>query len=82
MLYVAGSISTNTGVAPSRVIELTVAKKLYGVVMTSSPLMLHYTDEVALQVDGEVVARGSHADLLAGDARYRQVVARGMEEDE
>lgn len=52
------------------------------VVMTGSPLMLHYTDEVALLVDGEVVARGSHADLLATDARYRQVVARGMEEDE
>ena len=52
------------------------------VVMTGSPLMLHYTDEVALLVDGEVVARGSHADLLATDGRYRQVVARGMEEDE
>lgn len=52
------------------------------VVMTASPLMLHYADEVALLVDGKVAARGSHADLLATDDRYRQVVARGMEEDE
>lgn len=52
------------------------------VVMTASPLVLHYSDEVVLLVDGQVAARGSHADLLAGDDRYRQVVARGMEEDE
>ena len=52
------------------------------VVMTASPLMLHYTDEVALLADGEVVARGRHADLIRSEPRYRQVVARGMEEDE
>jgi len=52
------------------------------VVITASPLMLHYADEVALLEEGRVVARGSHAELLATDPRYRQVVARGMEEDE
>ena len=52
------------------------------VVITASPLLLHHADEVALLEDGVVVARGTHAHLLATDARYRQVVARGMEEDE
>jgi ABC-type multidrug transport system fused ATPase/permease subunit len=52
------------------------------VAITASPLLLHYTDEVALIEEGRVVARGRHADLLATDPRYRQVVARGMEEDE
>lgn len=51
------------------------------VAMTASPLLLHYADEVALLVDGREVARGRHADLLA-DPRYRDVVARGMEDDE
>ena len=51
------------------------------VVMTASPLLLHYADEVSLLVDGREVARGRHADLLA-DERYRAVVGRGMEEDE
>src|SRR5262245_55196873 len=37
MLYVTGSMSTKTGVAPRRVMAPTVAKKVYGVVMTSSP---------------------------------------------
>src|SRR5579883_2345237 len=37
MLYVSGSMSTKTGRAPSRQIVLAVAKKVYGVVMTSSP---------------------------------------------
>ena len=51
------------------------------VVMTASPLVLHYADEVALMVDGQVVRRGRHADLLS-DPVYRAVVGRGMEEDE
>ena len=52
------------------------------VVITASPLLLHYADEVALVEAGTVVARGRHADLLTTEPRYRQVVARGMEEDE
>ncbi len=37
MLYVSGSTSTNTGVAPARQMAPTVAKNVYGVVTTSSP---------------------------------------------
>jgi ribonucleotide monophosphatase NagD (HAD superfamily) len=37
MLYESGSTSANTGVAPTRAIQLAVAKKLKGVVITSSP---------------------------------------------
>jgi len=51
------------------------------VVMTASPLVLHYADEVVLLVDGREAARGTHVDLLANPA-YRAVVGRGMEEDE
>lgn len=43
---------------------------------TSSPLMLDRVDEVALVVDGRVVATGSHRDLLRTDARYRRAVTR------
>jgi ABC-type cobalamin transport system ATPase subunit len=49
--------------------------------MTASPLLLHHAEEVSLLVDGREVARGSHQDLLTLPA-YRQVVGRGMEEDE
>ena len=37
MLYVSGSMSTNTGLAPVRQIEPAVAKNVYGEVITSSP---------------------------------------------
>ncbi len=36
-LKVSGSMSTKTGLAPNRTMAPTVAKKVYGVVMTSSP---------------------------------------------
>lgn len=49
------------------------------VVTTVSPLVLNAVDEVAFLEAGRVVARGSHADLLARDD-YRRVVARGMED--
>jgi ABC-type transport system involved in Fe-S cluster assembly fused permease/ATPase subunit len=45
------------------------------VVMTSSPLVLDRADEVALLLDGEVVAVGTHRALLDRDA-YRSVVLR------
>ena len=51
------------------------------VVTTSSPLVLHVADAVALLVDGREVARGTHAALM-GRPDYRQVVARGMEAGE
>lgn len=49
------------------------------VVMTASPLLLHHADEVVLLEDGLVTARGTHADLLAGNSAYRSVVVRGEE---
>jgi ABC-type multidrug transport system fused ATPase/permease subunit len=68
--------------------EATIAERLVEhrrgrttVVMTASPLLLHHAEEVSLLVDGREVARGSHQDLLTLPA-YRQVVGRGMEEDE
>ncbi len=68
--------------------EATIAERLVEqrrgrttVVMTASPLVLHYADEVVLLVDGCEAARGRHPDLLANPA-YRAIVGRGMEEEE
>ena len=52
------------------------------VVTTVSPLLLDAVDEVALLVDGRVVATGTHADLLATHAGYRAVVTREVAEPE
>lgn len=49
------------------------------VVTTVSPLLLDAVDEVAFLVDDQVVATGTHADLLASDAAYRAVVVRDVE---
>jgi ABC-type multidrug transport system fused ATPase/permease subunit len=46
------------------------------VITTASPLMLDQADEVALLVEGQVVAIGRHRDLM-DDPRYRRIVARG-----
>ncbi|MBO9523638.1 MAG: ABC transporter ATP-binding protein [Nocardioidaceae bacterium] len=51
------------------------------VVTTSSPLMLARADLVAFVVDGAVVARGTHADLLATEPAYRAMVTREEPED-
>jgi len=51
------------------------------VVVTTSPLLLDRCDEVAFLVDGAVVDRGRHRDLLAGNPGYRRTVTRG-EDDE
>ena len=40
MLNVTGSMSTNTGRAPSRAMQPAVAKNVYGVVTTSSPSLM------------------------------------------
>jgi ABC-type multidrug transport system fused ATPase/permease subunit len=50
------------------------------VVCTVSPLWLHHADRVVLLQDGQVVADGEHADLLAHDPVYRNVVARSLDE--
>lgn len=49
------------------------------VLMSASPLLLHHADEVVLLQNGQVAARGTHADLLAGHSAYRSVVVRGEE---
>ena len=48
-------------------------------VTTASPLWLRHADEIALIVDGKVDVTGTHEELLATSAAYRDVVARGME---
>ena len=50
------------------------------VVCTVSPLWLHHADRVVLLQDGQVVADGAHAALLASDAAYRQVVVRSLDD--
>ncbi|MBM7799070.1 ABC-type bacteriocin/lantibiotic exporter with double-glycine peptidase domain [Microlunatus panaciterrae] len=50
------------------------------IVMSVSPLLLHYADDVAFLQDGHVVAQGRHEDLLRNNRDYRRVVARNMEE--
>ena len=46
------------------------------IVLTTSPLLLDHVDDVALLVDGHVVAHGAHRDLLRNDPMYRWVVLR------
>jgi ABC-type multidrug transport system fused ATPase/permease subunit len=46
------------------------------VVLTTSPLLLDRADRVVL-IDGTVVAEGTHRQLLAASARYRDLVVRG-----
>jgi ABC-type multidrug transport system fused ATPase/permease subunit len=45
-------------------------------VATTSPLMLERVDSVFVVEAGHVVERGTHAELLASSARYRQIVLR------
>ena len=47
------------------------------IAVTNSPLILDHTDKVALVVDGKVVARGSHFDLIKENQAYRRLVVRG-----
>lgn len=49
------------------------------VVATTSPLLLRHADDVALVLDGRLVATGTHEQLLAHEPRYRDVVARSEE---
>jgi ABC-type multidrug transport system fused ATPase/permease subunit len=46
------------------------------VVCTTSPLMLDRADHVAFVQDGQVVAEGTHRDLLTIEPRYRATVTR------
>ena len=47
------------------------------VVVSASPLLLHYADEVAFIRDGRLVDQGPHAVLLDLSDAYRRVVLRG-----
>ena len=47
------------------------------VMFTTSPLLLDHADEVALLIDGKVVATGTHHELLHSNPQYREVVIRG-----
>ena len=47
------------------------------VVMSASPLLLHHADDVALLEHGQVVATGTHEELVTRHAGYRAVVLRG-----
>jgi ABC-type multidrug transport system fused ATPase/permease subunit len=47
------------------------------VVFTTSILLLNQADQVALVIDGEVAAQGTHENLMS-DTRYRALVERGM----
>jgi ABC-type multidrug transport system fused ATPase/permease subunit len=49
------------------------------VVTTASPLLLDHVDEVAFVRDGQVVAVGTHAELLDTDPDYRRAVIRESE---
>jgi ABC-type bacteriocin/lantibiotic exporter with double-glycine peptidase domain len=51
------------------------------VLATSSPLLLGQADEVHWLVDGQVVASGSHAELLATDS-YAALISRDLADDE
>jgi putative ABC transport system ATP-binding protein len=48
------------------------------VIMTTSPLLLERADRVLL-LDSEVVASGTHLELLRDEQRYRAIVLRGTE---
>ncbi|HYP44460.1 MAG TPA: ABC transporter ATP-binding protein [Propionibacteriaceae bacterium] len=52
------------------------------VVTSTSPLLLHHADRVALLTEGVVTAYGTHEQLLRTSADYRWVVARALEEEE
>ncbi|MEI2778668.1 MAG: ABC transporter ATP-binding protein [Tetrasphaera sp.] len=50
------------------------------VVATVSPLVLQHTDSVVLLQEGRAMASGTHAELLAGNTAYRNIVIRGGDE--
>ncbi|WP_433548768.1 ABC transporter transmembrane domain-containing protein [Streptomyces sp. CA-294286] len=51
------------------------------VVLASSPLLLDQADRVVLVHEGEVVAVGTHRELLHTEPRYRAVVTRETDEE-
>ena len=51
------------------------------IITTSSPLLLHYADRVALLSGSSVTAYGTHEELLRDNAEYRAVVARALDDE-
>jgi ABC-type multidrug transport system ATPase subunit len=51
------------------------------VVFTSSPLLLDRADRVAFLHEGEVVAVGTHRELVHSEPRYRAVVTRETDDE-
>jgi ABC-type multidrug transport system fused ATPase/permease subunit len=50
------------------------------IVATVSPLLLHHADRVALLVNKQIVAYGTHEELLQASPNYRRTVARALDE--
>jgi ABC-type multidrug transport system fused ATPase/permease subunit len=50
------------------------------IVMSASPLLLHYADQVAFMQNSKITAVGTHESLLADSEAYRQVVMRTLED--
>jgi energy-coupling factor transporter ATP-binding protein EcfA2 len=50
------------------------------IVMSASPLLLHYADQVVLMQDSKITAVGTHESLLQENEAYRQVVMRTLED--
>src|SRR5258708_14308823 len=69
-LSVSGSISAKTGLAPARMIELAVAKKLKGVVMTASPPLIPAaaspTHSASVQEPQETDSAAPHTEANSG----------------
>ncbi|MGH3498057.1 MAG: ABC transporter ATP-binding protein [Nocardioidaceae bacterium] len=50
------------------------------VVATASPLLLDHADRVVFVAEGQVVAEGTHRELLATEPAYRRTVTRGEDD--
>jgi ABC-type bacteriocin/lantibiotic exporter with double-glycine peptidase domain len=50
------------------------------IVMSASPLLLHYADQVAFMQDSMITAVGTHESLLQDNEAYRQVVMRTLDD--
>jgi len=68
--------------------EATIAARLSAarsgrstLVTTTSPLLLDRADVVHYLLDGQVVATGTHRELLARQPGYRRLVSRGLDDE-
>ncbi|MFE3249130.1 ABC transporter transmembrane domain-containing protein [Streptomyces sp. NPDC059209] len=57
-----------------------VRRKRTTLVLSTSPLLLAHASQVSYLVNGQVVARGTHGELLARQSGYRALVFRGAGE--